>query len=130
MTESELLSAYFEALAAINGNFEYWLSVTIGLLVAFHFAGSEISGFLKRFVIFLYSITAIIFLLRIFNTGRTMMSIVDLLNAANTQVIVQPIGAWVIGPLYVVVMLAGSTASIFYANHRSINTEISKSSEY
>ena len=74
-------------------------------------------------MILLYGVSAVIFLLRMINSGGTMISLVDLLKSSNTEVIVQQIGGFVIGPLYLLVMLGGPVGSIYYASRRSKDAE-------
>jgi hypothetical protein len=116
MTETDLISVYFEALTVANANFEFWLTATFAFIVAFHFVGADISKGLTRILIVLYLLTAVVFNLRYVNAGLIILDTVALLEEADTQIDLQGIGALVTGPLINLVMIIGTGAAMYFAN--------------
>ncbi len=116
MTETDLISVYFEALSMANANFQFWLTGTFAFVLAFHFVGADISKGLRRILIVLYLLTAVVFSLRFNNMGFVILDTVALLEEADTQIDLQAIGANVTGPLINWVMIIGTGAAMYFAN--------------
>jgi hypothetical protein len=121
MTETDLISVYFEALNITNANFEFWLTATFAFILAFHFVGADISKGLRRVLIALYLLTAVVFNLRYNNAGLIILDTVPLLEEADTQIDFQAISSNVAGPLINLVMIIGTGAAMYYANKVGAN---------
>lgn len=115
MTESELLSAYFESMAATNSNFEFWITATFALVVAIHFVKGDISRGLKITLLALYFATSVVFNIRYNNAGVLTNSVVDLLRDMNTEVAINPLlSGNIIGPFINLIWYFGTLAAVFY----------------
>ena len=120
MTERELFEIYYDLLNFINRNFQIWLSATFALTMAFHFAGKNISAPLKRYLFILYGMASFIFLVRFMNAGIMLgpmrERMVSEFPKTNLAVVFSPL---LIGPLIILLMIAGSIGAIYYANQSS-----------
>lgn len=86
MSDNELLSQLFNALEALDGNFEFWITVTFATIITAHFAGNVISGRLRLLILVLYTLSTVLFNLRMFAMGTMVVSFrdqLDLTEAAN-----------------------------------------------
>jgi len=122
MTERELIETYYELLNFINSNFQIWLSATFALTMAFHFAGENISKPLKRYLFALYGVASFIFFVRFMNAGVMLGPIRDRVAEEHPATAL----AWffsptLIGPLIIIVMVAGSVGAIYYSNKLASN---------
>ena len=121
MTETDLISVYFEALTIINANFEFWLTATFAFILAFHFVGADISKGLRRILIVLYLLTAVVFNLRYLNAGFIVLDTVALLEEADTQINFQAFSSNVVGPMIELVMLIGTGVAVYFASKVGAN---------
>ena len=115
MTESELLMAYFEGMAATNSNFEFWITATFALIIAIQFVKDDISRGLKSIILALYLTTSVVLNIRYNNAGLLTNSVVDLLHEMNTEVAINPLlSGNIVGPLINLIWYFGTFAAIFY----------------
>ena len=116
MTDSELISAYFTALDAVNGNFEFWLTITFAILVSFYYAGNKFPTYLKRLLISIYLVTAFALLLRLTNAGRFSGSILARIIERDADLALNSVPqASFVGILWILIIVAGTIATVYYA---------------
>ena len=61
MSEFELLELLRTANEAVDSNFQFWLSSSFAVLMAFFFAGDKIVGYIKWVVVTLFVSSTILF---------------------------------------------------------------------
>lgn len=69
MNEAELITAFHQTLNAIDSNFEFWLSASFALILAFYFASEKISNLMYRIILFLYISTSVLMYARLWVFG-------------------------------------------------------------
>ena len=120
MTESELLGAYLQSVEVINGNFEFWLTVTFAILITLHFAGDRIPQRLRRLIVGLYVAATALFSVRLFTAGIAFASIRDQLLLLDTKIhVVGSLTDALIGLLFLVIMLGGTLGTLLYVKSSS-----------
>jgi hypothetical protein len=60
---------YHQTLDAINSNFEFWLTATFALIIAFYFASEKISNLIYRIMLFLYGGASALMFARLIEIG-------------------------------------------------------------
>ena len=117
MTERELIETYFDLISSSNSDFEFWLSATFAITMAFHFTGTQISKLLKRYLLTLYIFTSLIFISRFTNTGLSLTGIYrKLLESGSSLELGIAVPSFVIGPTMIVIMMAGTIGAVYYVN--------------
>ncbi|MBQ12828.1 MAG: hypothetical protein QGG67_14150 [Gammaproteobacteria bacterium] len=128
MTERELIETFFDALNMVNSNFEFWLTATFAFIMAIHFAGSQLSIMVKRFLQGLYLLAAVIFFSRFVAAATLLMSVVELIAEVGTEVLIQgPIPSNLIGILNLVVMITGTIGAVVYSHKTSLEPDKNRS---
>jgi len=64
MTESEIFEMMYESLSYADRNFEFWISASFAVILAFHFSGNSLSRLMHRLLTFLYLSATILFISR------------------------------------------------------------------
>jgi len=64
MTESELIEIIYMSVASAEAQFEFWMAVTIAMVVAVYTAGYRLNSNVRLIVAFLYLLTCLLFYLR------------------------------------------------------------------
>ena len=64
MTESELIELMYESLGYADRNFEFWITATFGVILAFHFSGERVTPLMYRLIMFLYCSATVLFVSR------------------------------------------------------------------
>ena len=64
MTEPELIEMMYESLGYADRNFEFWISATFGVILAFHFSGERVTSLMYRLIMFLYCSATLLFVSR------------------------------------------------------------------
>ena len=119
MTESELFSAYFDAVNVVHGNFEFWLSATFAFTLAFHFSGSDMSNFFRKMLMILYFLASVVFISNWASTGILSMNLVSLIETGNPEMAVRPIFGLVIPIVTFCIMVLGTFAALYFAANSS-----------
>ena len=115
MSEYELVSAYFQALGAFDGSFEFWLTVTFATLLTFHFAGTRISKQLRFLILWLYLAASILFLIRLLTFGFISTTLRDQIAALDTETgVIDVTVNSLVGLLFFLIMLGGTTGTLLY----------------
>jgi hypothetical protein len=119
LSEAELIGLFLETSQSLDSNFEFWLTVSFALLVASYLVTERLPYSVFMLTMFLYIVSTVLFMLRGMNTGRTLTSIRDQLDARNSEIVL--IGAdenMVVAGLYFVVMITGTVATIAFVYWR------------
>ena len=64
MTEPELIEMMYESLGYADRNFEFWISASFGVILAFHFSGERVTTLMYRLIMFLYCSATVLFVSR------------------------------------------------------------------
>ena len=115
MSEAELISAFHQTLDAINSNFEFWLSATFALILAFYFASEKISNLMFRIVLFLYISTTLLMFGRLWEFGMTNESIRAQIQALNTNTYIAGYASNVLFGLgFWLIMIVGTIGTVMF----------------
>lgn len=126
MSESELFTAYFDTLAVVHANFEFWLTTTFAFILAFHFAGDRITKFFTRLLVALYVVATAIFIINWFNAGFLMIEFITQIES-TTNIKVRSVGGINLAPpLILGMMIFGAIGSVYFAVIVSRNSESSE----
>ena len=123
MTEAELIQVVMELSEAMNSQFEFWLTITFGFVMAIHFTKDKLSIGTRRFLVGLYSTTSFFIVIRflalISNAGFILQRIQDSgFQGIGSAIPYQ--GAITLLSL-VVIMLVGTIAAIYYSRRDARN---------
>ena len=124
MTETELLTAYWEVAERMDANFQFWLSGTFAMLLSFHFAGNTFGKTLKWFLVALYVIFSVTFFSKFYAWGVMSLLIRDDLVALNTSYLVLSEGHQFLNGLGTsLILILGFVGTIFFSlrNHSPKN---------
>lgn len=115
MTEAELVSTYLQTLDAVNSNFEFWLSATFALIIAFYFASDKISDQMYRIILFLYISTSVLMFARLVEVGLTNESVRAQLEALDANTYISSIAAnTVFGVGFWIIMILGTIGTVLF----------------
>ena len=84
MTESEIYTVLSEAISLMDAAFEFWISSSFAVLLAFFFARGRITGFLRSVILILYTITSVYLSLRIYVAGARTLALLDTLDSMGS----------------------------------------------
>jgi hypothetical protein len=116
MTEMELLELLKAANEEVDANFQFWLSASFAVLMAFFFAGDRIVGYIRWVVVLLYVTSTTLFVYRIRASG---------VMATRVRVVLEDMGsdfltvgsdtsAIVIGGSFMTIILVGTIATVYF----------------
>jgi hypothetical protein len=115
MNEAELVSAFHQTLEAIDSNFEFWLSATFALILAFYFASEKISNLMYRIVLFLYISTSVLMFGRLWEFGMTNESIRSQIQATGSETYIASFASNVLfGVGFWLIMIVGSIGTVMF----------------
>ena len=115
MTEAELISTYHQTLDAINSNFEFWLTATFALIIAFYFASEKISNLMYRIILFLYVSTSVLMFARLVEIGLTNESVRAQLEALDSETYINSIlGNTIFGIAFWLIMIVGTIGTVLF----------------
>ena len=115
MSESELISTYLQTLDAVNSNFEFWLSATFALIIAFYFASERISNRMYRIILFLYISTSALMFGRLIEIGLTNESVRAQFEELDTKTYISSIAAnTVFGVAFWLIMILGTIGTVLF----------------
>jgi hypothetical protein len=64
MSEAEIIEMMYESLGYADRNFEFWISASFAVILAFHFSGNKLTTLMYRLITFLYCSATILFVCR------------------------------------------------------------------
>jgi hypothetical protein len=64
MSESAIIEMMYESLGYADRNFEFWISASFAVILAFHFSGDRLTTLMYRLITFLYCSATILFVSR------------------------------------------------------------------
>lgn len=115
MTEAELISTYHQTLDAINSNFEFWLTATFALIIAFYFASEKISNLMYRIILFLYVGTSALMFARLIEIGLTNESVRAQLEALDSETYINSLlGNTIFGAVFWLIMIVGTIGTVVF----------------
>lgn len=116
MNEFELLELLRTANEAVDTNFQFWLSSSFAVLMAFFFAGEKIIGYIKWTVVLLYLASTVLFIYRIQASGRVATLARVALEEMNSGYLTISSGASaiVIGGSFISIILLGAAGTIYF----------------
>ena len=85
LSEAELIGLFLETSQTLDSNFEFWLTVSFALLVASYLVTERLPKLVMVLTLSLYVTATVLFMVRGMNTGRTLTSIRDQLEAMNSE---------------------------------------------
>ena len=116
MTEWELLQLLRSANEAIDSNFQFWLSSSFAVLMAFFFAGNTIVGYVKWTVVSLYLSSTILFSYRLFTSGGVAVRTRRAIEELDSEFIstTSEMSQSFIGPSFMVIIGLGTIATVYF----------------
>jgi hypothetical protein len=109
MTEYELLSAYNETAEAISTNFQFWLSVTFGLIIVADLPNIKLSKVMGRLLLTLYVCLSVLFTIRLYTTGALNDGLRNaLIDMGSSVHVVSELTNNLFAVLFLVVMISGT----------------------
>jgi len=112
-SNGELTQFLFEALSGMDTQFQYWISLTFGALVAAFLAGDRLGLPVRLLAIVLYLLATAVLFIRFLSAGFTATAIQAYLDSTQASVV----GSYLLGflpmmrpPLFVL----GAGATIFF----------------
>ncbi len=123
MSEFELLEVLRNANASLDSNFQFWLSSTFAVLMAFFFAGERIVGYIKWVIVLLFLSSTMVFLYRMQASGREATKARRALEELDSDFLIinADTSAIVIGGGFMTIILIGTIATVYYClNSRKI----------
>ena len=126
MTQAEMFEVLFLAAEQMNSNFEFWISGTFAIIVAFFFAGQKIPKSYRVLMSILYLIfTAIVFIRFIF-ASSLLVSARDTLREMNPDLVMEGgLPGDIAGALYLILFIAGTLCTlVFVSRHNKILKEL------
>ena len=64
MTEAEVIEMMYESLGYADRNFEFWITASFAVILAFHFSADKLTTLMYRLITFLYCSATILFVSR------------------------------------------------------------------
>ena len=115
MTEAELISTYLQTLDAVNSNFEFWLSATFALIIAFYFASDKISDQMYRIILFLYISMSVLMFARLIEVGLTNESVRAQLEALDAETYISSMAANTVFAMgFWLIMILGTIGTVMF----------------
>jgi hypothetical protein len=116
MSEFELLEVLRSANESVDTNFQFWLSSSFAVLLAFFFAGERIFGFIKWTIVLLYLASTTLFIFRIVASGRTATRARESLQELGSDYLTigPETSAFVIGGSIMAIILFGTIATVYF----------------
>lgn len=115
MTESEFLSMLYLTNDAINSNFEFWLTGTFAVLIAFFFAGDRIFGYVKWTMLFIYLFGTLSVSLKALISVRRGFVVASQLTEMNSPLITESGGLAISSlGLQAIVLVFGAVATTYF----------------
>ncbi len=119
LSEAELIGLFLETSQTLDSNFEFWLTVSFALLVASYLVTERLPKLVMVLTLSLYVTATVLFMVRGMNTGRTLTSIRDQLEAMNSETALISAGENLfVAVLYFVIMVVGTAATIAFVTWR------------
>lgn len=119
MTEAELISLFIQSSQALDGNFEFWLSVSFALLVASYLVTEKIPWPVLLSTVSLYIAATALFMVRGMNMGKTLTSLREQLEAMGSTTAVISAGEnYLVAGLYFLIMLGGTALTVIFVSWR------------
>lgn len=113
---AELTEFYFLTQAAVETQFQYWVTVTFAAVVAGFAARDHLSQVQRLLVASLYLIASVILITRFAYGGITATNIAEHLSAVDAYVITDPVFPLPI--LRLLLFFAGTGAALFFLARR------------
>lgn len=115
MTEIELLELLRAGNDGIDSNFQFWLSSSFAILMAFYFAHGKIESFVKWTAISLYVGSTVLFFIRMAGNGLSAIQArADLELIGSEYVIYGSSGGSVIALLFIALVIIGTLATLYF----------------
>jgi hypothetical protein len=116
MTEFELLELLRTANESVDTNFQFWLSSSFAVLLAFFFAGERIVSYIKWAVVLLYVASTVLFTYRIQASGRVATRAREALEQLSSDflIISSEMSAIMIGGSFMTIILVGTIATVYF----------------
>ena len=129
MNDFEIVQLLSEANNAVNANFEFWLSGSFAVLLAFFFTGNKIVGFVKWTLLALYVSASMLFSLRLFLAGAQIQRSLLYLDETDSEILILNPGINTLaGVMYASILLFGTIATVYFGlNSKELLSKKSKS---
>lgn len=122
MSEVEVIELMYEALGYADRNFEFWISASFAVILAFHFSGDKLTTLMFRMITFLYVSTAILFVSRWTVAAMQYASFrQQLIDMGSSLQVSSNFMEGFIGLTYTVVFWLGTVGTVYfgYRTHRN-----------
>ncbi|MFT4873326.1 hypothetical protein [Congregibacter sp.] len=123
MTEFELFELLSIANDRVDSNFQFWMSASFAVLMAFYFAAGKIRGLIKWTVLLLYLSSTLMFLFRVQAAGRMATRIradLETMNSEYLTVGAEASAIFIGAPLMLIACLGTLATAYFCFNSEKI----------
>lgn len=116
MTEFELLELLRTSNESVDSNFQFWLSSSFAVLMAFFFAGKKIVGYIKWAVVLLFVASTMLFTYRIQASGRVATRAREALEEVGSDFLTigSDASAIIIAGSFMAIILLGTVATVYF----------------
>ena len=115
MTELDLIELLRTGNDGIDSNFQFWISSSFAVLMAFFFAHGKIVSYVKWTVVSLYVASTVLFFIRLIGNGQMVVEVRSSLEEIDSKFIIYGANAGLsIGILFMSIMVIGTVATIYF----------------
>ena len=115
MSEAEIIEMMYESLSYADRNFQFWISASFAVILAFHFSSSKLSNLMYRLITFLYCSATILFVGRWFVAAMQYASFrQQLLDMGTSMQVSGNAMEMVITVAYASVIVLGTVGTVYF----------------
>ena len=115
MSEPEIIEMMYESLNYADRNFEFWISSSFAVILAFHFSAGNMSKLMYRLITFLYCSATVLFVSRWSVAALQYSSFRSQLLEIDASIQVSgAVMEGIITAAYIVVILLGSIGTVYF----------------
>jgi len=115
MSESEIIEMMYESLGYADRNFEFWISASFTVILAFHFSGDRVTPLMHRLITFLYCSATVLFVSRwsvaALQYAQFRQQLIDMNSSVNVSSLLMES---LISIAYVFVICLGTVGTIYF----------------
>lgn len=127
MSEAEIIELMYESLGYADRNFEFWITASFAVILAFHFSGERLSALMFRLITFLYVSSAVLFVSRWSVAALQYASFrQQLIDMGSSVQISSNFMEGFIGVTYAIVICFGTIGTVYfgYRTYRNVHDRV------
>ena len=130
MSEAEMIEMMYESLNYADRNFEFWISASFAVILAFHFSAKNLTPLMFRLITFLYCSATVLFVARWAVAAVQYASLRQQLIEMNTSLALSAnVMEGVITVAYFVVIVLGTAGTIYFGRRAMASSKESTQAE-